>query len=114
MIKRLAKRLEPPRNWKIPVIILLGIFMGLGVYSVYVSKAWSYLSEDPRACVNCHIMAPQYATWNHSSHRETATCNDCHVPHDNIVRKYYFKGKDGLNHATLFTLRAERQVIFIG
>lgn len=114
MIIRLTKSLKPPQNWRIPVIILLGIFMGLGVYSIYVSKVWSYLSEDPKACVNCHIMAPQYATWNHSSHRETATCNDCHVPHDNFARKYYFKGKDGLNHATLFTLRAERQVIFIG
>lgn len=59
-------------------------------------------------------MAPQYATWYHSSHRETANCNDCHVPHENFLKKYYFKGKDGLNHAKLFTLRAERQVIFIG
>jgi len=59
-------------------------------------------------------MAPQYTTWNHSSHREDANCNDCHVPHDNSLNKYYFKAKDGLNHATLFTMRAERQVIFIG
>ena len=114
MIPKIIKSLTPPEKWKMPVIILLGIFVGLGIYSVYVSKVWSYLSENPQACVNCHIMAPQYATWNHSSHRETATCNDCHVPHDNFARKYYFKGKDGLNHATLFTLRAERQVIFIG
>jgi cytochrome c nitrite reductase small subunit len=114
MIFRLAKKLKPPQKWQMPVIIMLGIFIGLGVYSIYVSKVWSYLSEDPRACVNCHIMAPQYATWGHSSHRETATCNDCHVPHDNVARKYYFKAKDGLNHATKFTLRMERQVIFIG
>lgn len=111
---RFIKRLKPPTKWRFPVVILLGIFFGLGVYAVYLSKAWSYLSEDPAACVNCHIMAPQYATWDHSSHREVATCNDCHVPHDNFARKYYFKAKDGLNHATLFTLRAERQVIFIG
>ena len=114
MIKKITKVLIPPRNWKIPVIIILGIFTGLGIYSVYLSKAGSYLSDDPQACVNCHIMAPQYATWNHSSHREVANCNDCHVPHNNIFNKYYFKAKDGLNHATLFTMRAERQVIFIG
>lgn len=58
-------------------------------------------------------MAPQYATWQHSSHRENATCNDCHVPHNNVMNKYYFKAKDGLRHATIFTLRAEPQVIFI-
>lgn len=58
-------------------------------------------------------MAPQYATWSHSSHREEANCNDCHVPHNNIINKYYFKAKDGLRHATVFTLRNEPQVIFI-
>ena len=110
MLLKVINFFKPPNKWKIPVIVLLGIFIGLGTYSFYISKAWSYISDDPKACVNCHIMAPQYATWIHSSHRETAHCNDCHVPHDNFARKYYFKGKDGLRHATLFTLRAERQV----
>jgi cytochrome c nitrite reductase small subunit len=58
-------------------------------------------------------MAPEYATWNHSSHREVAHCNDCHVPHNNIFNTYFFKAKDGLRHATVFTLRNEPQVIFI-
>ncbi|MCG8412225.1 MAG: cytochrome c nitrite reductase small subunit [Bacteroidales bacterium] len=108
------KKLKPPASWHMVVIILIGIIVGLSFYSVYVSKAWSYILDEPKACVNCHIMAPQYATWTHSSHRETTTCNDCHVPHDNVARKYYFKAKDGLNHASKFTMRAERQVIFIG
>lgn len=114
MIFKIAQKLKPPTQWQFPVVVLLGILVGFGGYSFYVSKAWSYLLDEPQACVNCHIMAPQYATWDHSSHRERATCNDCHVPHDNVFRKYYFKAKDGLNHATKFTLRAERQVIFIG
>jgi cytochrome c nitrite reductase small subunit len=58
-------------------------------------------------------MAPQYATWSHSSHRNVANCNDCHVPHNNIFNKYYFKAKDGLRHATIFTMRNEPQVIHI-
>jgi cytochrome c nitrite reductase small subunit len=58
-------------------------------------------------------MVPQYATWMHSSHREVATCSDCHVPHDNIFRTYYFKAKDGFRHASIFTARAEPQVIQI-
>ena len=58
-------------------------------------------------------MAPQYATWNHSAHREVANCNDCHVPHNNAFNKYFFKAKDGMRHATMFTLRKEPQVIFI-
>lgn len=107
------KKLIPPPQWRFPVIIILGIFVGLSIYSFYVSKAHSYLSDNPQTCINCHIMVPQYATWNHSSHREIAHCNDCHVPHDNFFSHYYFKAKDGLRHATIFTLRAEPQVIHI-
>lgn len=107
------KKLYPPPSWRFPVIILLGIFCGLGIYVLKISKAPSYLSDKPETCTNCHIMAPQYATWFHSSHREWTNCNDCHVPHNNVFNKYRFKAKDGLRHATIFTLRNEPQVIFI-
>lgn len=105
--------LTPPSNWIFPVIVILGITAGLSTYIIYISKAPSYLSDQPETCVNCHIMAPQYATWSHSSHREVTNCNDCHVPHDNVLNHYYFKAKDGMRHATIFTLRLEPQVIFI-
>ncbi|MDX9883539.1 MAG: cytochrome c nitrite reductase small subunit [Prolixibacteraceae bacterium] len=109
----LLKRILPPREWRFPVLIISGILAGLGLYIFYISKAHSYLSDKPETCVNCHIMAPQYATWNHSSHREHTHCNDCHVPHNNVFNKYFFKAKDGMRHATMFTLRLEPQVIFI-
>jgi cytochrome c nitrite reductase small subunit len=103
----------PPDIWKIPVIVVLGIFVGLGSYAFYISRAPSYLSDSPRTCINCHVMTPQYATWNHSAHREVAVCNDCHVPQNNFFSHYFFKAKDGLRHATVFTLHNEPQVIFI-
>jgi len=109
----LYQKIIPPPGWRIPVIIALAVLFGLIAYLVYVSNAPSYLSDKPETCVNCHIMAPQYATWSHSSHREQAHCNDCHVPHNNVFNKYYFKAKDGMRHATVFTLRNEPQVIFI-
>ncbi|MEX0981166.1 MAG: cytochrome c nitrite reductase small subunit [Bacteroidales bacterium] len=111
--RNLFVRLLPPDRWRIPVIILMAVLSGLFLYLVYISNAPSYLSDKPETCVNCHIMTPQYATWQHSSHREHAHCNDCHVPHNNAINKYYFKAKDGLRHATVFTLRNEPQVIFI-
>lgn len=111
--RTLFVRLLPPDRWRIPVIILMAVISGLFVYLVYISNAPAYLSDKPETCVNCHIMTPQYATWQHSSHREHAHCNDCHVPHNNAINKYYFKAKDGLRHATIFTLRNEPQVIFI-
>ena len=109
----MLKQLLPPKKWQFPVIFTLSILVGLVLFLLYVSKAHSYLSDNPATCTNCHIMAPQYATWQHSSHREVAHCNDCHVPHNNVFNKYYFKAKDGLRHATIFTLRKEPQVIYI-
>jgi cytochrome c nitrite reductase small subunit len=73
-------------------------------YLVNASKALSYLSTDPLACINCHVMNTQYATWQHSSHRENASCVDCHLPNDNMVNKYMAKAKDGWNHSTAFTM----------
>ncbi|HEX2936535.1 MAG TPA: cytochrome c nitrite reductase small subunit [Bacteroidales bacterium] len=112
MIK-LLQRLVPPDQWKLPVLLLAGILVGIFSYAFYVSRAASYLSDNPQTCVNCHVMAPQFATWNHSAHRNVASCNDCHVPHNNVFNHYFFKAKDGLRHATIFTLRNEPQVIHI-
>lgn len=109
--KGILNYLKPPKDWFIPVNFMLAIFIGLFCYSMYVSNAISYLSDEPETCINCHVMEPNFASWEHSSHREVATCVDCHVPHDNLFKKYYFKAKDGLRHATIFTMRTEPQVI---
>ncbi len=103
--------LVPTKKWRMPATILMGCIFGLGFYILKISNAASYLSDDPKACINCHIMTPQYLTWSHSSHREVASCNDCHVPHNNVLNKYYFKAKDGFNHASKFTLGLEPEVI---
>jgi cytochrome c nitrite reductase small subunit len=113
MIKKMLKALIPPPSWRLPVSVILGILVGLGIYVAYISNAASYLSDKPTTCINCHVMNPQYATWFHSSHRERATCNDCHVPQDNFFNTYFFKARDGMRHASVFTLRNEPQVIFI-
>ncbi|MBN1199706.1 MAG: cytochrome c nitrite reductase small subunit [Bacteroidales bacterium] len=105
--------LIPPQHWRPTVIILLGILTGLAAYILYISNAPSYLSDNPETCINCHVMNPQYTDWAHSSHRDVATCNDCHVPHNNVFNKYYFKAMDGLRHATIFTFRAEPFAIYI-
>ena len=103
----------PPDKWILPVSFILGIFCGLGLFVLYISNASSYLSDEPNACINCHVMVPQYVSWERSSHKRIANCNDCHVPQDSIIKKYAFKATDGLRHATLFTFRMEDQVIRI-
>ena len=108
-IKKFIDRLLPSRKWKITAILLLGVIGGLGALTVYESRMHSYMSDDPATCVNCHIMGPFYATWQHSSHGRITVCNDCHVPHDNVFREYYFHAKDGMRHSAVFTLRGEPQ-----
>ncbi|MEP1780366.1 cytochrome c nitrite reductase small subunit [Reichenbachiella sp.] len=107
----MLKKITPPDEWLLPVTVLVGMIVGLGFYILHLSQATYYLFDDPKTCINCHVMTTEYITWNHSSHRNVATCNDCHVPHDNVLNKYYFKAKDGLYHASVYTLRLEPQAI---
>jgi len=112
-IVTLINALSPPKQWRIAVFITVGALFGLGFLTLYVGNATSYLSDDPRACMNCHVMAPQFATWERSSHARVTVCNDCHVPHNNVVNKYLFKAMDGTRHSFMFTFRMEPQVIRI-
>jgi cytochrome c nitrite reductase small subunit len=83
---------------------LLGVLFGTGGYTFYYAEGASYLSDDPRACVNCHIMREQYDGWQKASHHAVATCNDCHVPHD-FVGKWLTKVSNGLHHSRSFTFQ---------
>lgn len=83
--------------------VLLGVLGGAGTYTFVVAKGWSYLSDDPRVCVNCHIMREQYEGWQHASHHAVATCNDCHLPNDSLVDKLLVKAGNGYSHARAFT-----------
>ena len=65
-----------------------GLGLGVGGYTFLYAKGWSYFTNDPAACANCHVMREHYNAWIKSSHRAVATCNDCHTPH-NFFGKYY-------------------------
>ena len=84
---------------------LAGAFAGAVAYTAQFAKATSYLSNDPKACINCHIMNDQYDAWSKSSHHARATCNDCHVPHSSIFAKYYVKAEHGYRHSKRFTFQ---------
>jgi len=65
--------IKPRGGWQYFAIIMAGIFVGLFTYSFFASRAYSYLSDEPKTCVNCHLMAPYYATWMHGSHGQNTT-----------------------------------------
>lgn len=82
--------------------LALGVLFGLGIFTFSYAKGTAYFSDDPNACVNCHIMREQFDAWNHSSHKSVAVCNDCHMPHD-FVGKWTTKAINGWNHSLAFT-----------
>ncbi|MCX6029774.1 MAG: cytochrome c nitrite reductase small subunit [Chloroflexi bacterium] len=82
---------------------LLGGIAGLGGFTFNYANGLSYLSNDPKACVNCHVMRDVYDGWNRGSHKHVAVCNDCHVPHDSIISKYAVKALNGFRHSYAFT-----------
>jgi cytochrome c nitrite reductase small subunit len=71
---------------------ILGCTLGLGGYTFVYAKGFSYLTNDPEACANCHTMREQFDGGTRSSHRAAAVCNDCHTP-PGAIRKYVTKAR---------------------
>jgi len=82
--------------------ISIGLMAGVGAYTFVYAKGGSYLTNDPAACANCHIMQEFYDGWLKSSHRSAAVCNDCHTP-PGFVGKYSTKASNGFWHSFAFT-----------
>lgn len=89
---------------------LVGACAGIGGFTFYYAKGSSYLSSDPKACVNCHVMQQEYDGWQRSSHHAVALCVDCHTP-ANIIGKYLTKAENGYFHSKAFTLQDYPDVI---
>jgi cytochrome c nitrite reductase small subunit len=81
---------------------LMGLAAGVGGYTFLYARGASYLTDDPAACANCHVMREQYEGWDRSSHRAVAVCNDCHTP-PGMAAKYYTKARNGFWHSFYFT-----------
>ncbi len=97
-------------NWRgmtlagVLLAVIMGVALGQSAYTFHYAEGLSYFSTNPQACVNCHIMQPQYDGWLKASHHNVAKCIDCHLPHD-FLGKYYTKAENGFWHSKGFTLQ---------
>jgi cytochrome c nitrite reductase small subunit len=92
--------------------VALGVAAGVGAYTFSYAKGLSYFGTEPSACVNCHIMEPQYAGWQKGSHHAVARCIDCHLP-SAFVPKYLAKAENGYRHGKLFTTQTFEEPITV-
>jgi cytochrome c nitrite reductase small subunit len=100
-------------NWKACVLaVLSGLVAGVGAFTFQYAEGFSYMRADPEVCVNCHIMTPQYESWQKSSHHAVAGCVDCHLPHS-LIPKYIAKAENGYHHSKAFTLQNFQEPILI-
>jgi len=99
-------------RWLLALSIALGIAAGVGLFTFRYAEGLSYFSTNPSACVNCHIMRPQYAAWLASSHHTVAGCIDCHLPHA-FIPKYLAKAENGYRHSKEFTAQTFPEPIAI-
>ena len=89
-----------------------GIAVGLAAYTFIYARGASYLSDDARACANCHVMQEQFDAWSRSSHHQVAVCNDCHTP-EALAAKYWTKALNGYHHSRAFTAADFHEPIMI-
>jgi len=99
-------------KWAILLAVTLGLAAGVGSYTFRYAEGLSYFSTDPAACVNCHIMRPQYDAWQKSSHHDVAKCVDCHLPQA-FIPKYLAKAENGYRHGERFTTQNFVEPIFV-
>lgn len=100
-----AKQSLNRRNAIIAAVVLgamVGVPTGVGSFTFTYAHGASYFQNDPAACANCHIMEDHYSAWLKGSHKDVATCNDCHTP-EGFVPKYFVKAVNGWNHSRAFT-----------
>jgi cytochrome c nitrite reductase small subunit len=91
------------KGWPL-VIGILAFLAALGVFA-WVTDAPAYLGHEPTTCNNCHVMDAQYENWYHAAHERYAVCSDCHLPHQNILSYYIYKGYSGMKDVFSFTLK---------
>ena len=54
--------------------VIPGSAVGLAAYTFVYAKGYSYLTNNPAACANCHVMQTRYDAWMKASHHLLSQC----------------------------------------
>jgi nitrate/TMAO reductase-like tetraheme cytochrome c subunit len=74
---KVSRLLEAVRRVRFRVLgLTFAMLLGIGIVATGTAME---VSSRPQFCGSCHIMAPYYESWKHSSHKNIA-CVECHIP----------------------------------
>lgn len=96
--KREMKKMFRLKYLLIGVVLLLFV----GVFLVFGPPQMLARTETPEYCASCHVMESQYEAWQHQGAHRRHACVACHLPHDNVVSYYVWKGIDGMKDLIVF------------
>jgi len=88
------------RHWK-AIGFALG-FICLGMIFSLATAEGVHATSDAKFCGSCHVMEPMVAAYRedvhggNSHHGVTATCVDCHLPHDSVFGYLMAKTASGI------------------
>ena len=89
-------------RFAVAIGVVLGLLLGLGGYTFIYARGGSYLTNDPKACANCHVMREQFEGWQRSSHRASPSATTA-TRRTTSIGKYVTKGINGFWHSFYFT-----------
>ena len=103
MAQPVSPRVGPSRAWLAWVAATaIGACVGLGGYTFVYARGASYLTDDPAACANCHVMEEQFAGWSRASHAASRSATTA-TRRPSLVGKYTTKASNGFWHSFYFT-----------
>ena len=84
---------QPSAKWSVAALLSIGFFVGL--FFIVGFNTSLKMTSTTEFCVSCHEMEAPYMALQKTSHYlnaggTTATCADCHIPHEffpKIIRK---------------------------
>lgn len=93
----MAKKKGPGGKWLLPVVAFFA-----GIIGVLGTQMSISATDTAQFCGNCHVMSEAVWTHQQGAHAKQA-CNECHIPHDNIVNKLSYKAMIGINDIVVNT-----------
>lgn len=97
------------KNIEIKNLILILVLLSIPLIIIAIKLI--KFTEEPEFCGKCHSMAEQYKNWSHTAHKKIK-CVDCHLPNDNIINHYVWKGIDGIKDviSETFSLKEDYEI----